>query len=257
MSPAIAFIVVTYHPDNESFGKLLDALPKTKTIIVDNGGTLLSDDLGKVTLLSQTANIGFGAGANIGIRHAIAHGASWFVVMNQDLSVTASAIGRLSDMLEKLEPSVAGPFSGGLDPKRWTTILPSETCDYISGSCIAIHEKAVTKAGYFFEPYFMYYEDADYCIRAKRAGIPLTHLDLEGFGHEETKSLGKGSTAHAYYMARNHLLFVSRLAPANVRFREYLRLLKTIFDHMKRHERGALLGVRDFLFGRFGEKRSV
>lgn len=254
MKPNIIFIIISYHPEAEGFGRLLRILPSEETVVVDNGQTLISNDLGNTTLLSQIHNIGYGAAANIGIRHAIAHGAEWFVIMNQDLVVTRSAVEDLTKQLSKLDPCIAGPFGGALDSKRWTTILPSERTDYISGSCMAIHRKVIEKVGYFYEPYFLYYEEADYCVRAKGAGFALGQLVIEGITHEETISLGRGSESHQYYLARNHLLFIERQAPGRVKFREALRFSKTISEHIMRHEKGALIGIRDFVFRRFGPR---
>jgi len=259
MKQTVAFIIVSYHPKMEGFAKLLLALKEHPTIIVDNGGTLTFDDVGRSTLISQTKNLGYGAAANIGVHHASGLGAKWFVILNQDIYLTKASVSGFIKTLTKLPPCVAGPFAGGLDVRRWTTILPSDAADYITGSCLAIHEKVVNKIGYFYEPYFLYYEDADYCVRAGKAGLPITNVLFEDAIHEESASLGKGSASHQYYLSRNHLLFVRRLAPARVKLYEFFRMGKTISEHITRHEKGALQGVRDFLLGRFGpmEKRGV
>ncbi len=252
MKPTIVFIIIAYHPKPEEFARLLRILPSEETVVVDNGQTLVSDDVGRATLLPQSRNLGYGAAANIGIRHAIAHGAEWFVVLNQDVTINRAAVEEFTKQLPKLDPCVAGPFGGGIDPKRWTTILPSERTDYLSGSCIAIHSKVIKKVGYFYEPYFLYYEEADYCVRAKRMGFPLKKLTIEGVTHEESVSLGRGSAAHQYYLARNHFLFVERQAPGDVKLHEALRFPKTFMEHMRRHERGAAIGIRDYFLRRFG-----
>lgn len=248
----IAFIVIAYRPDMAMLNRLLYVLPSFQTVVVDNGQTLDTEHVGKATLLSQTSNQGYAVAANIGIHHAIARGAEWFVILNQDVRLTRKAVLSLMKKLTKLDPCVAGPFTAGLDRKRWTTILPSKHTDYVTGSCLAIHSKAFEKAGYLYEPYFLYYEDADYCIRVKKSGLPIRRIDISGISHEETKSLGKGSFLHQYYMARNHLLFVWRLAPKNVRRHEVLRMPKTIAEHIVRHEKGALIGVRDFFLKKTG-----
>lgn len=249
---SFAFIIIAYHPEAEGFARLLRILPSEETIVVDNGQTLVSDDVGRATLISQSKNLGYGAAANIGIRHAIAHGAEWFVVINQDVAVNRAAVDDMTKQLSKLEPCIAGPFTGGIDCKRWTTILPSLRTDYISGSCIAIHRKVIEKIGYFYEPYFLYYEEADYCVRAKRAGFSLRRLDIESISHEESVSLGRGSSLHQYYLARNHLLFLERQAPDMMKLREAVRFPKTITEHIRNREQGALMGIRDYLFRRLG-----
>ncbi len=253
MRTVVAFIIVSYHPQMDRFRRLLTLLRAYPVIVVDNGGTLTFDDVRKATLLSQTSNLGYGAASNIGIRHAAGLGAKWFVILNQDIEFTKQSVLLFVKQLKKLSPCIAGPFAAALDDSRWTTILPSEKVGYITGSCLAIHERVVRKIGYFYEPYFLYYEDADYCVRARRANIPLVRVPQDEVGHAETASLGKGSEAHQYYLARNHLLFVARQAPTAVKLYELLRLPLTVGEHVTRNERGALSGIRDFIVRRFGK----
>ena len=86
-------------------------------------------------------------------------------------------------------------------------------------------------------------------------GFWILQLSLDGVTHVDTASLGKGSYLHQYYLARNHFLFVERLAPFSVKLHELVRLPKTVWEHIVRHEQGALHGVRDYLLRRFGQKR--
>jgi len=248
-----SFVIVTYKPNLKYINDLLTVLPSF-SIIIDNSSELKQNEVSGATLLSPQSNTGYAGGANVGIRHALAHNAQWIVVLNQDTVMTKKAVMSLVKYLSKSKPGIYGPYAGGLDPQRWTTIMPSMKAEYISGCCIAIHRDVIAKIGYFFEPYFMYYEEVDYCIRAQRANFPVKLALIEGISHEESVSLGRGSLLHQYYLARNHLLFVSRLAPPRVRRREYLRLPFTMMEHIMRHEYGAFLGVCDFLFHRFGRR---
>lgn len=253
MRKNVTFIIIAYHPNQEALGSLLTHLKDYPAIIIDNGGSLSPEMVGKATLLTQTKNLGFGAAANIGIHHASAHGTEWFVILNQDVVVSKDSVRYFVRQLTTSLPGIAGPFIGELDPKRWTTKLPADTnADYVTGSCMAIHVDVVTKVGYFYEPYFLYYEDADYCVRAKLAGFPILKLDIPDMHHEETVSLGKGSVLHQYYLARNHLLFVKRLAPLSVKLYEIVRFAKTVSEHLVRKEWGALQGVHDYVLRRFG-----
>jgi len=237
MKQNISFIIVTYKPDTAVLGRLQKSLAGKSIITIDN----------------SKKNFGFGGGANVGIRKALAKGAQWVVILNQDIELTNASVEKLYRKLQLLPPCIAGPFAGSLDELRWTTILPSKKVDYISGSCIAMHRKVITKIGMFYEPYFMYYEDADFCVRAKNAGFPLIHVSIAGISHNETTSLGRGSFLHQYYLARNHLLFVERNAPLLVKIHEMVRLPKTIWEHYKKQERGALVGIRDYFLRRFGQ----
>ncbi len=251
------FIIVAYRPNMRELGALLTSLNGLPVIVVDNGRTLHRKQVGRATLLIQRKNLGYGAAANRGIHHASARGFTWFVVLNQDMRMSRAAVLSFIRSLKKLSPCIAGPFGGGLDSKRWTTVLPSDRTDYLTGSCLAIHSKVVSKIGYFYEPYFLYYEDADYGIRARNAGFSLVTLGHDDAKHRETRSLGAGSILHQYYLARNHFLFIRRLAPFRVTLYEMARFPKTVAEHMSRKEIGALTGIRDYFLGRFGQNRSI
>ena len=199
-------------------------------------------------------NLGYGGGANIGIEQALSLGADWVIIMNQDLKITRKGLKKFADELKRTNPALVGPFAGSLDEKRWTTMLSSKPVDYISGGCMAIHRDVIDKIGNFYEPYFMYYEDADYCIRAKKSGFPLIQSMTSDICHEDNPYQGKGSFLHECYLARNHLLFVERQALLSVKLYEWSRLPKSYSEFLESDNKGGLSGIKDYLLRRFGEK---
>ena len=204
---SVWFVVVVYKQHPLDTKKLKDTLADYHSIFIDNA----------------EHNRGYGGGANVGIKEALKNGAEWVVILNQDIVITKTA---LETFLQSLKtPGIYGPFGGSLDSKRWTTIFPSRDTQYISGSMIAIHKNVITTIGYFYEPYFMYYEDVDFCIRAKRAGFLLTKVSSEGIAHKDH--------ANNFYLARNHFLFVLRQAPLGVKLYELIRLPKTLYEHWR------------------------
>lgn len=202
------FVIVTYKPKRETIRRLKSALEDWPVAVVDN----------------TEKNLGYGAAANRGMKEAFNAGAQWVVVMNQDIEIIRKGISQFCARAQNCDPGIIGPEAGSLDPKRWTSMIPPRgEIDYISGSCMAIHRDVYERIGGFCEPYFMYYEDVDFCVRAKRAGFPLRQVTIDGFRH----------TAHGneYYLARNHLWFVARLAPLSVKIYEILRLPKTLWEY--------------------------
>jgi len=255
-SAEIVFVIIGYHPNKRVLSSLLSALEGYTTIVVNNGKVGEIKRQG-VEVVGGGKNLGYAGGANLGMKTAFGNGARWVVICNQDLIMKKKSVGEFVRALQALPPSITGPFAGGLDPKRMTTIIPSVRADYITGSCIAIHRKVYKSVGNFYEPYFLYYEEVDYCLRAKRAGFPITHLSIDGITHEESVTLGNDSLAHQYYLSRNHLLFVERLALASVKCYEFIRMPLTIFEHISRKQWGALQGIRDYFLHRFGPKERI
>lgn len=256
------FIIPVFHPDAQVLSRLVDSLDGHAVVLVNNDKkTPLSIKGKEITVINNEINLGFGGGVNVGLKYAYGHGATWMTILNQDLSVSKQTISEMDKTLSNTKPSIAGPFGGVFDTKRWTTIVDEtkhesvKNPDYISGSCLSIHRDVISAIGYFHEPYFMYYEDADYSVRAGKAGFPITSISRAGITHNHTAIVGVGSDAHQYYLARNHLLFVERCAPVSVKFHELLRFPKTILDHKRKGERGGLKGIRDYVTRTFGVYR--
>ena len=207
MNKNVEFVFILYRPTRAQ-------KRNTRGIVIDN----------------TLKNIGYAAAANEGVRRAFKNGITWVVICNQDIVLTRKDKNILIRTLQNLLPGIAGPEAGSFDPRRWSTIVPPRgSIDYISGSCMAIHKNVYLTIGGFYEPYFMYYEDADYCVRAKKAGFPLSQINLPGFEHPRACS----SRIKKYYLFRNHLLFVLREAPWRVKLHEFLRLPKTIYDYWR------------------------
>ncbi len=255
-SPEVVFVIIGFHPDQEVLLSLLIAFSSYPIVVVNNGKVGQINMRG-VTVVGGEKNLGFAGGANLGMKVAFGKGARWVVICNQDLVATKKRIDEFVIKLQSAPIGIAGPFAGGSDSTRMTTIIPSEKADYITGSCIAIHKNVYKKVGNFYEPYFLYYEEMDYCVRAKREGFAITHLPVDGIMHEESKSLGNNTLAHQYYLSRNHLLLVQRLALSRVKCYEFIRMPLTIFEHIVRRQWGALQGIRDFIVCRFGSKERV
>ncbi len=98
--------------------------------------------------------------------------------------------------------------------------------DFISG-CLMIFDKAVLKSiGYWDERYFLYYEDADYCERAKKKGIKLFYDPSIVMWHKNAQSTeGSGSKLHQKYQEKNRLQFALKYAPLKTK----LHLLRNYF----------------------------
>lgn len=241
-SQNIRFVIVTYKPDKEALRRLMAAVGECRAIVVDN----------------TKNNVGYGAAANQRMKQAFDAGARWVVVCNQDIVLTKNGIENFVGVLEKMTPGIVGPEAGTLDPKRWTTelasrpgLVPDDRLLYISGSMIAIHKEVWEATGGFFEPYFMYYEDADLCVRVRKAGFPLRQISIDGFRHV---SEDHNQHMKEYYLARNHLLFVRRLAPLSVKIHELSRLPKSIAEHQATGNTDAIRGISDFAIGKFGKR---
>ncbi|MGB9883164.1 MAG: glycosyltransferase family 2 protein [Microgenomates group bacterium] len=98
-----------------------------------------------------------------------------------------------------------------------------EKTDFITGCLLFFNEAVIKKIGFWDEKYFLYYEDTDFCERAKRAGFNLYYNPKIIIYHKVSQSTGgSGSTLHQKYQRKNQLIFGLKYAP----WRTKLHLLK-------------------------------
>jgi N-acetylglucosaminyl-diphospho-decaprenol L-rhamnosyltransferase len=164
-----------------------------------------------VALIAAPKNGGFGYGNNLGIERAFSEGPPDFIyLLNPDAQVRSGAIGSLVRFLEarpyvgiaggsfenllSVDTSVAFRFPGlfseldsGLEfgaitwlLQRW--VVPRrmgdkpEPVDWICGASMMIRPAVLNAIGGFDENYFLYFEETDFCYRAKQAGFSTWYV---------------------------------------------------------------------------------
>lgn len=205
-------------------------------LVVDNGSTdgsvfQINKAMPSVELLQTGINLGFGGGCNVGIRHALAHGADYVWLINSDATVDPGALSALVRVAEK-NPALASVGSvlyeadsehqiqlwGGGSVNRWLgrsrhQISPA-ALDFISGASILLCRAALEEVGLFDETiFFMYWEDTDLGFRLRRAGWQLAVAEDSRVWHKQSASLGKRSSLLDEYFTRSGVRFLRRYAP--------------------------------------------
>jgi len=221
-------------------------------------------------------NIGYASAINTILRK-ILNKYDYFFIINPDLEIEKNCLSELLEVFKKdKKAGIVGPRSikdntyidgGSLDRVRYSSILKDQRLDrkktkelykevtYVSGSAMLIKKEVFKKIGLLKEDYFLYYEETDFCLRARKAGFKMLINPEAIVKHRESETVGKESPAMDYYMARNHLLFLERFAPWYVKIHELLRLPKTLYQARKR--KYELLGIRDYFLRRFGRNSDI
>ena len=111
--------------------------------------------------------------------------------------------------------------------------------------------------GLLDEAFFLYYEEADFCARARNAGWRIVHVPGSHLWHKVSRSTGTDSPLTQYYMRRNALLFLQKhgtLAGRLALLSESLRLALVWTVQKKPAERRILLrAMGDYLRRRTGK----
>jgi GT2 family glycosyltransferase len=270
--------------------------PAVKTVVVDNGSekdeaTIIEQQYPEVAVLRQGRNLGFCGGNNVGIRHAIANGADYVLILNNDTIAPPELISelmRVSGGLEKVgavsplimchpqtdliwyagsvwEAATAG-FRHPLSYESRQKFKASEAFPtaYACGCCMLVSTEVLNRVGLMDERYFIYYDEADWCSRMKESGFECYVVPTAVLYHKVSKATP--SLIGTYLMARNRLLWMKDHLTWRERARSYPYLLKEVtwnlFNlcgfNLKRHglskteSKAMLIAARDFVRRRFG-----
>src|SRR5258708_8686000 len=176
-----------------------------------------------VTLVLAPKNGGFAYGNNLGIRSAYEQGRPNYIhLLNPDTQVRPRAIAALVEFLESHpHAGIAGssfetedgrdwPFAFrfptllseiehgmqlGLVTRlfsRWTVAKPmnsnAQPTDWISGASMMIRPAVFTAVGCLDENFFLYFDETEFCYRARRAGFSTWYVPESRVMHMIGKS---------------------------------------------------------------------
>jgi GT2 family glycosyltransferase len=210
-----------------------------QTVIVDNDSNDGSFEqarrnFGKAHFIRNEANVGFARGMNVGIRFAIAHGAEYIWILNNDTEVDERSLSELVSAAEEkgrhtlfspavLNPDGTGWFSGG--EIRWWRMraehvypgsngtAPYET-GFLSGCAMFFSRESIVKLNLFDERYFLYYEDADLSVRAKDMDMKLFMVPRSRVFHSEESRM---NPEKVYWLVFSGLQFFWARSPKSLR----------------------------------------
>ncbi|MDO8658654.1 MAG: glycosyltransferase family 2 protein [Candidatus Levybacteria bacterium] len=231
----------------------------------------------KIKIIKNEKNLGYAGGHNLGIKYAINNGADYILIANHDLKLQNDFLKNMLKPFSDVKMGIVGPriydengriwaLGGNVNKFRFSADL---ICygekdkninekylvpDFISGTILLVSKDVFIRLGLLKEDYFIYYEDVDFSLRAKKAGFKIVINPSAKAVHFASSAVGKNSPLQVYYMARNHLLFLERFAPLSIKIRELIRIPKTIYE--AKSKKFELMGIRDYFFRRFGKNEN-
>jgi GT2 family glycosyltransferase len=123
--------------------------------------------------------------------------------------------------------------------------------DFISGCSMFFPEKVIRSVGFLNDNFFLYLEDLDYCLRARKLGFQLKYIPESKIWHINAGSTAKpGNELHAYYFTRNRLLIGIKYAP----LRTKIALIREAISMLFKPDRIRRKAVMDALTGRKGRQ---
>lgn len=237
--PKIA-IVVLHWGDPDDTKALLQSLRVVEyqpfdIWLVDQTNSLSVDLPPNAKLLRPKANLGFSGGNNLALRQIVDQDYAYALMLNNDTLVRPDFLDHLVKALEaNPRAAAAGPtilyqdppddtwYAGGrLSLRRGKvehigmrrkfdplSLTPPQPTQFITGCCMMLRTEALRDLGLLDDRYFVYWEDADWCARAARAGHQLLYVPHAIIRHKISPGLGYDTPTYHYYIFRNNLLFI-------------------------------------------------
>ncbi|MDT8068084.1 MAG: glycosyltransferase family 2 protein [Terriglobia bacterium] len=206
----------------------------------------LSEGGWEIVLLRAAENRGYAAGANLGVRFVEPdQGISDFWVLNSDLILDPLSLACLLTASQDRPPAIYGatlvymddptlvqaaggavyfPAFGrsrhyGKRSRVDELVQSAPQFDYIVGAAMFFSRKVLAEIGFLPEYFFIYFEETEWCARARARGIDLVWVPAARLVHKEGKSTGAASHFRALsdlsfrYVVRNSLLFTETRYP--------------------------------------------
>jgi GT2 family glycosyltransferase len=203
----------------------------------DGSAQVLPREFPEVVFLRNQRNLGFAAGNNVGIAYALAHGAEYLWILNND---TLVAPDTLEVLLAEME---AHPEVGMVAPKIYFAEPPDRlwyagavarfpqaiayhegwdeedhgqydtvrSVDVVTGCAALVRAEALRRIGLFDARFFAYYEDVDLSLRCRAAGYDLRYVPQARLWHKVSASTGGDSSpASLYFIVRNRKLLYDK-----------------------------------------------
>jgi len=242
---------------------------KVSVAVVDDASTdgsveMLRERFPVVRIVVRTANGGFSAAVNDGIR---ATDGDYVVLLNNDVEVTPGFLDSILPLFDdesvfSVGPRMIASSLGGLDeaPKTglWHhgVLYVSQSADgqdvrpilFSSGGASVYRRSMLEQLSGFDEAYSpFYWEDADLGYRAWKRGWKSLYQPASTVFHEHSATISKFPRAFTDRVkARNSLLFIWRNISDKRLLREHRAWLPVILaKRMARRDTAFLLGWRD------------
>jgi hypothetical protein len=296
--PRVGIVILNWKRPDDTLACLtsLDTLdyPDFEVAVVDNGSDprgrqRIRDAFPCVHLLVNERNLGFAAGCNVGIDYLLDRGAEYILLLNDDTEVASNMVSQLVAVGERqADIGMLGPtiyYYGGQGNLIWSAggtvdaygetghrrlnecdaptdrYLDCEDVDYVTGCAILVKRDLIRTIGRLDARFFAYFEETEWCARARRAGFRVVYVPAARMWHKLEPSDRPNSRLYVYLNTRNRLLYLwcTRANPLVI-LGAWLDLLRTALSpfvrssrrHRRRYAGVMVTAMAHFALGRFG-----
>lgn len=188
------------------------------------------DSRGRIEVLRPDRNEGYAGGNNLALRTARQRGAPYALLLNNDAELAPDALRHLLHCAEQdariafVGSRLTAPDDPGHDAGSYGRITygpflvaieggpPTDTprdVDWVSGCGMLVRLAVLADIGLMDQDFFLYCEDVDWCVRARRLGYRVLYEPRAVVSHRPPTSLA-AVCRRSYFLARNGLLFARK-----------------------------------------------
>ncbi len=240
-----------------------------------------------IVFIQSGKNLGFAGGNNIGLKYILKENDFDYVwLLNPDTLIKSNTLSILIDYADNLEknvgiigtallyydkPDTLQALGGNFNPflctgkhiyghQKYDNIdkkaFDTSKIDMIIGASMLIRKNVLNEVGLLSEEYFLYYEEIDYALKAKKYAYGLS-LCLDAIVyHKEGSSINKENANFGvsefsdFYAMRNRLIFTKKFYPY------YLPsvIVGLLFSALKRVERKEYMKAANIIKILFGKR---
>lgn len=185
----------------------------------------------KVKVINSGRNLGYAGGLNEGLRYALEDiDMKYVLVTNNDIKFEKSLIkdflkensndtilapiilSKDTNLVQNTGGKISFFLGGTININKNVPLekLKIKSIDFLSGCMMFIPRNIFEDVGLFDSDYLAYYEDADYCLRAKKKGYSLRIVEDMKIRHFHSASTSKNTGFKRYLLARNSILFAKK-----------------------------------------------
>lgn len=218
-----------------------------------------------IELIELPDNPGYTGGINAGLHSAMAQGAEWMLIMNNDTSIAPDFLIELQRAsLARPDLRILGPLilfhdhpeliwnvTTHLIPHTLISLNPYRRqplnrftfpavldVDFANGCAMLIRRDVIRSIGYLDSSFFVYSEDVDFCFRARRQGFKIGIATRARMTHKVSRTMAKQKEKTRWLRMRNQIWVYRRHARGLQRplmfFFSMLKMAKYLFEDVRR-----------------------
>lgn len=199
---------------------------------IDNSLELIKQQFPKIKIINNKNNLGFAKAVNQGIKNALQNKADYVFLLNPDTLAEKNLLVPLITLIKSDKKiGIVGPilkdefkagsvYSLGLKFNKFlgrtehihVKARPFHIKDeeIVSGCAMLIKKEVFKRIGFFDERFFLYFEDSDFCLRAKKAGFKIYVEPKAVVIHKQNSAKKPSQGIKRKYLVQSNSLFIKK-----------------------------------------------